>query len=81
MGIAGFVLALIGGFFGLIGLIPLLGWLNWFTTLPFSFSGIVLSIISVATGRRRGLGVAGLIIGALVFVIAIFRLILGGGIL
>jgi hypothetical protein len=78
MGIIGFIFSLIAGGFMLIGLIPFLGWINWFTTLPAAVAGAVLSGISVSR-KKGGIGVVGLIISLIVFVIAIGRLALGGG--
>lgn len=79
MAVTGFVLSLVAGFFLLIGLIPFLGWSNWFTTLPVAILGIVFSSIAVSKSGSS-LGTAGLVIGILVFVVAVIRLILGGGI-
>ncbi len=79
MAIAGFVLSLVAGFFLLIGLIPFLGWFNWFTTLPAAILGIVFSSIAMSKSRG-GMATAGLVIGILVFVVAVLRLIIGGGI-
>jgi hypothetical protein len=80
MAVAGFVLSLVAGFFLLIGILPFLGWSNWFTTLPLAILGIVFSSVAVAKSRSS-LATAGLVIGILVFVVAVIRLILGGGIL
>ena len=80
MVIAGFVLSLVAGFFLLIGLIPFLGWSNWFTTLPAAILGIVFSSVAMSKSKN-GLATAGLVIGILVFVVAVIRLILGGGII
>ena len=80
MAVAGFIFSLVAGLFLLIGIIPFLGWSNWFTTLPLAILGIVFS--SIAVGKyRNSLGTAGLVIGCLVFVVAVIRLIVGGGIL
>ena len=79
MAITGFILSLVAGFFLLIGILPFLGWSNWFTTIPIAILGIVFSSIAVAK-YRSSLGTAGLVIGCLVFVVAVIRLIIGGGI-
>lgn len=79
MGIVGFVLSLVAGFFMLIGLIPFLGILNWFTTLPAAILGIIFSAIGLSKSKS-GLAVTGLTISILVFCVAILRLIIGGGI-
>jgi hypothetical protein len=79
MGIAGFVLSLVAGFFMLIGLIPFLGIINWFTTLPVAVLAAILSGVALSQSRSN-LAVAGLVISLAVFFIAILRLFLGGGI-
>lgn len=79
MGIVGFILSLIAGFFMLIGLIPFLGWINWFTTLPAAVLAIIFSSVGLSKSKG-GLATAGLVIGIVVFGIAIIRLSLGGGI-
>ncbi len=80
MNVAGFVMSLVAGFFMLIGLIPFLGWFNWFTTLPAAVLGIIFSSIALSKSQG-GLAIAGLVISLSVFVIAIIRLAIGGGIL
>jgi len=80
MGIVGFILSLVAGFFMLIGLIPFLGIINWFTTLPAAILGIIFSAVGLSKSKS-GLAVAGLAISIVVFCIAVFRLFLGGGIL
>jgi hypothetical protein len=79
MGIAGFVLSLVAGFFMLIGLIPFVGIINWFTTLPVAVLAAILSGVALSQSRSN-LAVAGLVISLAVFFIAILRLFLGGGI-
>jgi hypothetical protein len=79
LGIIGFVLSLVSGFFMLIGLIPFLGIINWFTTLPASVLGIIFSGIGISKSKS-GLAAAGLAISIIVLCIAILRLIVGFGI-
>jgi hypothetical protein len=79
MGVIGFVLSLIAGGFMLLGLIPFLGWLNWITTLPLGILAVVFSALGISK-RRGGIGVAGLVIGIIVILVAIGRLNLGCGI-
>ena len=52
--------------------IPLLGWGNWFA-LPVAVVGIVLGALSRTNGGRN--------LSIVVFVIAVIRLSLGGGII
>ena len=72
------ILAMLGM---LVGLIPFLGWSNWFV-IPFAGVGVIISIIAIATARGgKGLGIAGLVLCLVALLIAIPRLIIGGGIL
>ena len=80
MGIVGFILSLVAGGFMLIGLIPFFGWINWITTLPLGIVAVVFSALGISK-NRGGIGVAGLVIGIVVILIAIGRLNLGCGIL
>lgn len=56
-----------------LGFLPLLGWTNWFVTLPLGIIGLILGAIS---GKRGGL-----VLCAVVLVLAVLRLALGGGII
>jgi hypothetical protein len=80
MGIIGLVVSLLAALFLLIGLIPFLGWFNWFTTLPASVLGAILSGVATARSKSR-LARAGLIISLAVFIIALMRLSIGCGII
>jgi len=81
MGVLGLIVNLVAAMFMTIGLIPFLGWLNWFTTLPISIVGAILSGVSLASRPRSRSAIAGLIISLAVFLVALVRLALGGGIL
>jgi hypothetical protein len=65
----------------LLALIPLLGWGNWFL-IPFAAVGAVIAAIGVlfSSSGRNGRVKAGLVLNAVVIVVAIARLSLGGGI-
>ena len=65
-----------------VGLVPLLGWSNWFI-IPFAGVGAVIAAIGIALTARekRGRAKVGLVLNALVMVIAAIRLSLGGGII
>lgn len=79
------LLGLLFGFLGavclLVGLLPLLGWLNWITSLPLAFVGLMFSRISSRRRIGSSLGAAGTVLCLGVISIALFRLVLGGGIL
>ena len=65
-----------------IALIPLLGWGNWFV-IPFAAVGAIIGAIGIAitSPGQRGRAKTGLILNAVVIVVAMFRLSLGGGII
>jgi hypothetical protein len=81
MGILGLMVSLVAAVFLAIGLIPFLGWLNWFTTLPISVIAAILSGVGLASRPRSRSAIAGLIISLAVFLVALLRLALGGGVL
>ncbi|MDQ3494383.1 MAG: hypothetical protein M3485_02340 [Pseudomonadota bacterium] len=80
------LISLLWGIFALlwmiVALIPLLGWGNWFL-IPFAALGAIIAAIGIATTprERRGRAKAGLVLNALVIVVAIIRLGIGGGII
>ncbi|HEX7004218.1 MAG TPA: hypothetical protein VF168_08515 [Trueperaceae bacterium] len=63
------ILALLGA---LVGFIPLLGWLNW-GVIPLAVVGLVFGLLAKENSGRN--------INIVVLVLAIIRLMLGGGIL
>lgn len=65
-----------------IGLVPLLGWSNWLI-IPFAGVGAVIAAIGIGITSRdkRGRAKAGLVLNALVMVIAAIRLSIGGGVI
>lgn len=63
------ILALIGA---LVGFIPLLGWLNW-AVIPLAVVGLVFGLLARETSGRN--------INIVVLVLAIARLMLGGGVI
>ena len=80
------LIILVWGIFAMLwmvlALVPLLGWGNWFL-IPFAAMGAVIAAIGIAltTPEKRGRAKAGLVLNALVIVVAVTRLSLGGGIL
>ena len=63
------ILALIGA---LVGFIPLLGWLNW-GVIPLAVVGLICGLLAKENSGRN--------INLVVLVLAVIRLMLGGGIL
>jgi hypothetical protein len=62
------IVALLGA---LVGFIPLLGWLNWLV-IPLAVVGLVFGLLASENGGRN--------INLVVLVLAVVRLMLGGGI-
>ena len=84
MGIISLLWGVAAGFGMVIGMIPCLGWLNWLV-IPFTFGGLVFSIVAVILSSRdnrpSGAAIAGLVICAIVGALATMRLVLGGGVM
>ncbi|GIU80497.1 MAG: hypothetical protein KatS3mg005_3735 [Bryobacteraceae bacterium] len=80
------VLSLVWGILAALGMIvaffPCLGSLNWLN-VPFSFVGLVISIVAVATSKqeRKGAGIAGIVLCGMGVIFGLIRLALGGGVL
>ncbi len=82
MGLISIVWGLFALLWMLLALVPLLGWGNWFL-IPFAATGLVIAVLGIAFSRsgHRGRAKTGLVINALVILVAIVRLHLGGGVL
>jgi hypothetical protein len=82
MGLISLLWGIVAMLWMLLALIPLLGWGNWFL-IPFAAIGAIIAAIGIAMTSRekRGRAKAGLVLNAIVIVVAIVRLNLGGGIL
>jgi hypothetical protein len=80
-GLLGILLGFVAGVCLLVSLLPLLGWLNWITSLPLAVIGLVFSRVSARRRVGSSLGTVGTVLCLGVLGIAVFRLILGGGIL
>jgi hypothetical protein len=65
-----------------VGLVPLLGWSNWLV-IPFAGVGAIIAAIGIllTSSEKRGRAKAGLILNAIVIVVAAIRLSMGGGII
>jgi len=65
-----------------VGLVPLLGWSNWLV-IPFAGVGAIIAAIGImlTSSEKRGRAKAGLILNAIVIVVAAVRLSIGGGII
>jgi MFS superfamily sulfate permease-like transporter len=82
MGLISLLWGVVAMLWMVLALIPLLGWGNWFL-IPFAAVGAVIAAIGIALTSRekRGRAKAGLMLNAIVIVVAVVRLHLGGGIL
>ncbi|HWI23518.1 MAG TPA: hypothetical protein VNS59_01180 [Lysobacter sp.] len=82
MGLISLLWGVVAMLWMLLALIPLLGWGNWFL-IPFAAIGAIIAAIGIAITSRekRGRAKAGLVLNAIVIVVAVVRLHLGGGIL
>ncbi len=79
MGFIGLAISALAAVCMAIGLVPFLGWFNWISTLPLAFLGVIISTIGIARSRSI-FGIAGLLLGGIVILIALVRLALGCGI-
>lgn len=64
------------------GLYPLLGWGNWFL-IPFAAVGALIAAIALlfTSAGNRGRAKTGLLLNAVVIVVGVIRLGLGGGVI
>ena len=80
MGLISLLWGLFAMLWMILALIPLLGWGNWFL-IPFAAVGAIIAAVGIAltSPQKRGRAKAGLVLNALVIVVATARLLLGGG--
>ncbi|ATE73973.1 hypothetical protein CNO08_23000 [Lysobacter capsici] len=80
------MISLLWGIFALawmvLALIPLLGWGNWFL-IPFAAVGAIIAAIGLlfTKSENNGRAKTGLLLNAIVIVVALVRLGIGGGII
>jgi len=81
MGLISLLWGIVAMIWMVLALIPLLGWGNWFL-IPFAAVGAIIAAVGIllTSPERRGRAKAGLILNGIVIVVAIGRLVLGGGI-
>jgi hypothetical protein len=81
MGLISLLWGIVAMLWMMLALLPLLGWANWFV-IPFAAVGVVIAALGIAfsASGRRGRAKAGLVLNALVILVALVRLNLGGGI-
>jgi MFS superfamily sulfate permease-like transporter len=82
MGLVSLLWGIVALVWMIVALIPLVGITNWLL-IPFAAVGAIIAALGIALSRpgHRGRAKAGLVLNAIVIVVAAFRLSLGGGIL
>ncbi|MBN7138774.1 hypothetical protein A7A76_06570 [Lysobacter enzymogenes] len=82
MGVISLIWGVLALLWMILALIPLLGWGNWFL-IPFAAVGAIIGAIGVlfSGAGNNGRAKAGLILNAIVIVVGVARLSLGGGLI
>jgi hypothetical protein len=82
MGLISLLWGIVGMLCMFLALIPLLGWMNW-AVIPFAGVGAIIAAIGImlTSSEKRGRAKAGLILNAIVIIVAAIRLSMGGGII
>lgn len=80
MGLISLLWGIVAMVWMVVALIPVIGITNWLL-IPFAAVGAVIAAVGIAMSRpgHRGRAKAGLVLNALVIVVAAFRLTLFGG--
>jgi hypothetical protein len=81
MGLISLLWGIVALLWMVLAFIPLLGWGNWFL-IPFAAVGAVIAAIGIllTSPGNRGRAKTGLLLNAIVIVVGVLRLVLGGGI-
>jgi hypothetical protein len=82
MGLISLLWGIVAMIWMIVALVPLLGWGNWFL-IPFAAVGAIIAAIGVlfTSPGNRGRAKTGLALNGLVIVVAVVRLMLGGGVI
>ena len=82
MGLISLVWGIAAMLWMILALVPLLGWGNWFL-IPFAAVGAIIAAIGVlfTAPERRGRAKTGLLLNAVVIVVGVIRLSIGGGVI
>ena len=82
MGLISLLWGIVAMLWMVLALFPVIGITNWLL-IPFAAIGEIIAAIGIAITSRekRGRAKAGLVLNAIVIVVAVVRLHLGGGIL
>ncbi len=81
MGLISLLWGIVALLWMVLAFIPLLGWGNWFL-IPFAALGAIIAAIGIlfTSPGNRGRAKAGLLLNAVVIVVGVLRLVLGGGV-
>jgi len=81
MGLISLLWGIVALLWMILALIPLLGWGNWFL-IPFAAVGAIIAAIGLLFTRseKNGRAKTGLLLNAIVIVVGVVRLGIGGGI-
>ncbi|MGE8213983.1 MULTISPECIES: hypothetical protein [unclassified Stenotrophomonas] len=80
MGLISLIWGIVALLWMMLAFIPLLGWGNWFL-IPFAAVGAIIAAIGLLFTHeaKRGRAKTGLILNAIVIIVGVFRLSIGGG--
>ena len=81
MGLISLIWGVVALLWMILAFIPLLGWGNWFL-IPFAAVGAIIAAIGLlfTHASKRGRAKTGLLLNAIVIVVGVIRLSIGGGI-
>ncbi|APP79018.1 membrane protein [Xanthomonas hortorum pv. gardneri] len=82
MGLISLLWGIVALLWMVLAFIPLLGWGNWFL-IPFAAVGALIAAIALlfTAAGNRGRAKTGLLLNAVVIVVGVIRLGLGGGVI
>jgi hypothetical protein len=77
----GMTMGIVVACIAVVGLIPCLGWLNWFALIlgKATFIVCIIALASDKDASRKSMATIGLVLSSVTVVVAIIRLIIGGG--
>jgi MFS superfamily sulfate permease-like transporter len=80
MGLISLLWGIVALLWMILALIPLLGWGNWFL-IPFAAVGAIIAAVGLlfTSSEKNGRAKTGLLLNAIVIVVGVVRLGIGGG--